>query len=130
VGGGTHKLCYHDKVLYKEFKSQVEAQGVKLPPGWGGAGGDRYPRFANLGFPGSGQKRNFSNFDIRLAVSWVRVHNLVGSVSTSYQMAQDATNLLAIEDHGWVVMSEGQVWWEEQPGVQVFDKGAVCLKVK
>ena len=115
---------------FNEFKSQVEAQDVKLPKGWGGRGGnkDSYIKFASLGFPGSGTRRNFTNHDVRLAVAWVKVHALTGIADAkTSNMGQKATQMLAYYTTGWIVMSEGQVYWTDAPTKQVFDKGAVCI---
>ena len=122
-------------MLYSEFKTQVEAQGVKLPPGWGGAGGHThsYREFAGIENPGTGNPINFTDSDVRLAVAWGKVHKLTGTVTgkdtIGSELARKATRLLANHDGGWVVMSEDQVYWTSFPTVQVFDKGAVCIPV-
>ncbi len=114
---------------WREFKTQVEAQGVKLPQGWGGNGGrpESYVDFAGLGHPGSGNPRNFSNYDVRLAVSWAKVQDLAGNMRRNSEMSQWAAQVLALNEDGWVIMSDGQVWWTDHPTKQVFDRGAICI---
>ena len=115
---------------FKEFKTQVEAQGVKLPTGWGGRGGnkDAYIKFAGLGLPGSGTRRNFTIHDVRLAVAWIKVHALTGTADTkTSNMGQKAAQMLAYYTTGWIIMSQGQVYWTDRPTKQVFDKGAICI---
>jgi len=119
---------------YKEFKSQVKAQEVKLPINWGVSGWfGPYADLHEFDSPGSGYNRDYSAQDVKLVVAWCRIMELTGhprSKDSKRFLRYEATQLLAQHDTGWIVMSEGQVWWEkDQPGVQVFDKGAVCLKV-
>lgn len=118
---------------WSQFKSQVEAQGVKLPKGWGGSGGraDSYTDFAGLDHPGLGHKRNYTDQDVQLAVNWARVHEVVGHpLKDSAKLAQKAAQLLTEYNTGWIVMSQWRVFWVEQPTVHLFDKGAVCLEVR
>ena len=114
---------------WREFKTQVEAQGVKLPRGWGGNGGrpESYVEFAGLGHPGSGNRRNYTKYDVRLAVSWAKVQKLAGNVRHTNRMSTWATQILALHEDGWVIMSGDHVWWTETPTKQVFDKGAICI---
>ena len=117
---------------WSQFKSQVEAQGVKLPKGWGGSGGrpGSYVDFAGLNHPGPGYHRDYTDYDVRLAVSWARVHAITGSVARPSKLAERAARRLANHTEGWVVMTNGMVWHQKAtPGVHVFDKGAVCLEV-
>ena len=118
---------------FNEFKTQVEAQGVKLPAGWGGKGGHTYRDFAGLGYPGTGNPIDFTDYDIRLAVSWGRVHDLAGTATGMNNIGSDltrrATQMLTLYEFGWVVITEKQVYWTDVPTVQVFDKGAVCIPV-
>ena len=114
---------------FNEFKSQVEAQGVKLPAGWGDH--KTYARFSGLGRPGTGIRRNFTNHDVRLAVAWGKVHALTGtnhnSKTVGPELGRKAAEMLAYYTYGWIIMSEGQVYWTDRPTKQVFDKGAICL---
>ncbi len=125
--------CYHDNMLWKEYKTKVEAQGVKLPKGWGGSGGHghAYRDFAGLGYPGTGNPINFTKRDVRLAVAWGKVHALTGVVSGSETigsgMGRMATHMLMVHTSGWIVMTQGQVYWTDAPTKQVFDKGAICI---
>ena len=125
--------CYHDRMQYKEFQTQVKAHGVKLPHGWAGSGGhsDSYRKFAGLGNPGTGNPINFTDYDVRLAVAWGKVHQLTGTVTGKYTIGSElgrwATRLLALHHDGWIIMSNGQVWWMSEPTKQVFDKGAICI---
>ena len=118
---------------YSEYKSQVEAYWIKLPLGWGGFGGNenRYPEYADLGHPGSGVRRVYTDYDVRLAVSWVRVHELTGKQSKTFaDMGLKAAQLLTLWEFGWVVMSDRYVYWTDVPTERVFDKGAVCIPVQ
>ena len=116
---------------FNEFKTQVEAQGVKLPAGWGGRGGSPgvYIKFAGLDHPGTGIRRNFTNQDVRLAVAWAKVHALTGvtSKSETSELGRWAAEMLAYHTTGWIVMTQGQVIWTDAPSERVFDKGAICI---
>ena len=117
---------------FREFKTQVEAHGIKLPVGWGGVGGNetRYPEYADLGHPGSGFHRDFSDLDVRFAVAWVKVHEVTGVTNQNALMGLKAARLLTLWEFGWVVMSDHKVYWTDMPTVQVFDKGAICIPVQ
>ena len=114
---------------FNEFKIQVEAQGVKLPAGW--ADKETYIEFAGHGRPGIGNWRNFTDYDVQMAVAWGTVHALTGqnhnSKSIGPELGRRAALMLAFHTTGWIVMSEGQVYWTDAPTERVFDKGAICI---
>ena len=52
---------------------------------------------------------------------------VTGKETIGSELGQWATRLLALVHDGWVIMSDGQVWWMNEPTKQVFDKGAICI---
>lgn len=112
-----------------EFAAAIRSYGLK-PPVFISGTWTWWLRRWGMPDVGSGNHHDYSTYHLRCYVAHELLRKAGGSLNGPHRpgrLRRYAEELFAEHDYGWVVMSEGAVWWQPDPPIDDLARGVGAL---